>query len=168
MVKKFVCFMIIVITMLNVSCETNTSSLKYSSAKETIDTFLQNFETNKSKYQLKQAELIDISSQGGMVIGYYEDGKLKYIESAIFGETGKILYDIYFINNSLVYFIETDIKYDKTIYDEDFKIMEKNVKEYIINNDTMYQYNEKLILLDEGIKSKYVNTLNDFKKILLN
>jgi hypothetical protein len=166
--KKLAYFLIITVVMLSISYGLKSCYFTYNSAKGTVETFLQDFNTNKNKYQIKYAELNDLSSQGGLLNGYYEDENLKYIESSIFGETGKILYDIYFINNSLVYFVETHVKYDKTIYDEDFKVLEQNVREYLIKNDKIYQYNETLTLLDNDDIYKYLKVLNDFKKILSN
>ena len=149
--------------MIIVSCTNEAIQYDYSYGNKQINTYMQSLEANKNKYFKKEVDLNENSSQGAVAIGYFENNNLKIIESTIFGETGKKIFDVYFINEHLTYLVEVEIRYDKTIYETDFKIIEENIINYVLfEGKELFRYNKEFKTLEEvKDKSKYIDILND-------
>ncbi len=157
--------LLVFMIMINVSCSNEPKPNSFNEVEEKINNYNNVFDVNK--FNKKEVNLNELSSQGGTVIGYYEDTKLKYMITTFFGETGKKLYYYYFIDESLTYFEEIDIKYDKPIYEEGSKILRETIKKYIVLNDKLFEYKEKTREL-QNIKgaSNYLDILNRAKEAL--
>lgn len=170
MIKRIIVFTIIIImTILIASCSNYSKNYKYTIIKSKIESFVKDFDVNKNKSPKNEVELNEYSSEGGIVIGYYKGNNIKYIESIIYGEMGKTFYDIYFIDNTLTYFIKTDIKYDKPIYEDDFKIIEEKIKKYVILEEGLLEFNEMSETLNDVDKASIIiDAIEIFKESLKN
>ena len=133
-----------------------------------INDFMNDFKDSKEEYLIKEAPLDDMSTQGGEIKGYYIDNKLKYIDINIFGETGKIVYEIAYLNDTVVYFTKNEITYDKPIYFPDFTVQNEIISNYILYNKHIFEYNKELKQVSDDIELEYMEFLEDINNILSN
>lgn len=168
MAKRLVGTILMLVIILIVSCSDKTTSYSYDEIKNQIENFTQDLKENKDNYQVKEVDLYDVSSQGGMIVGYYHDKELRHIEVGIFGEMGRVLYDVYYINEGLIYLIKVDIEYDKPVYEDDFKVLEENIDEYIIISNKIFEYDKELKTVSDETASEYKVLIEDFEEMLEN
>ncbi len=164
--KVFLISMVFLIIVISISCSKNDNLSTFDSIKKNVNAYVQYCKENKDIFQTKEVGFNDISSEGGIINGYYFDNQQKYIKVGIFGEMGKKLYYIYFVNELLTYFVITDIQYDKPIYEEDFKVLEEDTNEYVIIKGKMFKYEIKLEPLDGVAEYEYKLLIEGFKEAL--
>ena len=143
----------------NVGLNTN----KITMINKDINMALENFNNVKENLKTLEIELNDISSQGGNLIAKYDNkNHIKYIESNIYGELGKIFYEYYIINKNVVYIIEDKIQYNKSIYEKDFQTESEQINKYIIYQNNIYKY------VSEGKmeEKKGQELIKDFKSFI--
>jgi hypothetical protein len=85
---------------------------------------VENFKSNKSKFNSDTFDILDHSTDGGELIVYH-DNEFNYIvlDFWLFGETGKLNYT-YWTDNDFKFKVvkKVDYEYDKPYYEEGFKI----------------------------------------------
>ncbi|MET4083457.1 hypothetical protein ABIB40_003429 [Pedobacter sp. UYP30] len=100
-------------------------------------------------FKKKKREVFDMSSEGGEIIGYYDNTFLTKAHSVFYGETGKVETDYYFNKTGLFFQYKKETFYDKPIYVKGFKIKK-------IEENRFYVYENKLIqwIVNKTLKSK--------------
>lgn len=146
---KFV-FLNFLIYILFVSCGNENKNGKDIPFKDesTIDTLYIVKEIKKqcteidsklSLYDKVEKVLLDESTEGAELTGYYGDKKLKKITGIYYRETGKSLVDYYYNGEEFICVYAKIFNYERPIYiDYDPKIKSTE-------RDTFYFYNENLI-----------------------
>jgi len=66
----------------------------------------------------KVVEVLEYSTQGGEVVGYYRDGKVVKVHVWLYGETGRMEEEIYFEGDSIWLINVKNFYYDRTIYED--------------------------------------------------
>ena len=84
-------------------------------------------------YRKKYNETSEISSEGGVVTGYYDKASLKKIHGIFYGEMGKTEADYYFNDKGLFFIYKKEVFYDKPMYLKDFKVKGAIETRYYIN-----------------------------------
>ena len=103
--------------------------------------------------------------KGGTVIGYYIGDALKYIEVRIYGEMFRCRYDIYYVSESLIYLVFTDIEYDMPYY-MDGCTEEETISEFILSDQALFSYTDGLSPADEETADDYKVLIKDFERSL--
>lgn len=138
-----------------------------------IDLYASSVAENLSKYQVKTAEIMDESAEGGEVIGYFDNDKKVYLEANIYGETGSVKYVYIYKDGSLVYIKNILNKY---MYEEAESVSSTEEIYYLLNEafaakvdaskNKIYETNEvinsELSLLIDG-SARYINKLNSYE-----
>lgn len=119
-----------------------------------IRRLIANMESENFKFDKKESDIMDESSEGGVIYSNLLDGELKYMEKQLFFEMGRLFEDIYFNENSPVYYRVTEHSYNVPMYidkeqaDEigsdyfDESKTKINIKEYFIENNLVIGFNK--------------------------
>lgn len=135
--------------------------------KTKIDSYIKNIEENKKNYKKVQTDLKVQSTEGGMVVAYYENEILRYISSSVFGELSQWNYKIYFIDESLTYFVETKEKYNKPFYMEGSKVVQVKEKPLVILENKWYKFcGENEMLTEQKKMTRYESIFKNIKESL--
>lgn len=138
------------------------------SIRQYIDKQVRDFRENREQYKVRQADY-KLLSEGGTIEGYYSGDKLKYVEVLVQGETVRISYNVYYIDESVVYFVETSVKYDSPISDENGSdIVGETRNEYLIINGRIHEYTSDMKMLNDEDTADYTAKLRDFERTLKN
>jgi hypothetical protein len=60
-------------------------------------------------------EVLDESTEGGALTGYFSGKSLRKLEAKFYGETGQALEEYYFWNDRLFFVLRVDTRYDKPL-----------------------------------------------------
>lgn len=140
----------------------------FESIKQYVDKQVQAFRENKSNHKVRQADY-NVSAEGGTIEGYYSDDTLKYIEVHIYGEMGRVSYNVYNIDDALRYFVKTSVQYENPInYEDGSRIAKETREEYLIINGRIYEYTSDLKTLSDTDEANYIELFSEFEKVLEN
>ena len=138
----------------------------FDSIKQYVEAQVRNFRENRNNYMVKQGDY-NVSTEGGTIEGHYSNDSLKYIEVHIYGEMGRVSYNIYYIDESLKYFVKTSVQYDSPIgIGGGSDIVEEKREEYLIINGRIYEYTSDLKTLSDTDEKDYTALFADFEKAL--
>jgi hypothetical protein len=132
-----------------------------------------NIEAQTLKYDKIEKDILEESSEGGTVAGYYNDGKLKKISAEIYGEMGKVHSD-YYLNNdgSLFFVLSQTYSYNKPIYIEGSEIQNVEEEKYYYDGNRLFKCvksNTEKPMNTPGFKNEekqFFDNLNNYKTIL--
>ncbi|HLG03636.1 MAG TPA: hypothetical protein VI731_08585 [Bacteroidia bacterium] len=96
---------------------------------------------NLQSYDTTETAIWDQSSEGGEVIGYFENDSLVLIEITYFGETGKTGLEFYFEKGQLIFVLDKHYEYNRPITDT--VMFDPNKTK--ITEDRYYFYQAQLI-----------------------
>ncbi|NLK87495.1 MAG: hypothetical protein GX279_08400 [Clostridiaceae bacterium] len=140
----------------------------FDSIKQYVETHVQDFRENRENYIMRQADY-DVSTEGGTIEGYYSGDVLKYVETHIYGEMGRLSYNVYYIDDSLKYFVETTVQYDNPINNESSSnVISETREEYLIINGRIHEYTSDLKILSETDEANYTELFRVFEQKLKN
>jgi hypothetical protein len=124
-----------------------------------------------------EADIYNIPSEGTHIIGLFTDSDIVQIESYCYGSIGKLISKYYF-SNEIVFIIEEMFIYEETInIDNEPRIIENNVTEYVIYNEMLYRIEreDELIICNADeyttviqLIDSYINELINIKYVLSN
>lgn len=167
MLKRILAILLIVtIALVLVSCSVNER--EYTDVINMIESYKNEVEKNIKNYEIRNVEYMDVSTEGGAIIGYYEEEDLKYAEVTICGEMGRVHYNYYFLSGSNIYLIKNDVRYDKPFYIEGYEETEEIVEYYFRENEVFYVDNKKKLLTNVDDNKDFLVELEDFKNALDN
>jgi len=95
---------------------------------------------NVSSYKIIEKELIDFSTEGGNVKGYYENGVMRLMVAEVYGETGQYTDSYYYKNGVLFFVFSKNTIYSAPVYLEGSEIVSIEENRYYFNNNTMIQW----------------------------
>lgn len=94
---------------------------------------------NINQYEVKKIYL-DESSEGGELLAYLKNGKIKKLEVKQYGHMGQWLFDYYFSDEQLVFAFSQNIKYNKPATMEGSKISERKENRYYFHKYLLYKW----------------------------
>lgn len=100
---------------------------------------IENFESNKAKFNSDTLELLDHSTDGGELIVYH-DNEFDYVvlDFWLYGETGKLNYTYWTDNDFRFEFVrKINFEYDKPYYEKGFKV--DTVTQYLTYSQSKYR-----------------------------
>lgn len=100
-----------------------------------------------AQYDKVEKEVYDESTEGAVLIGYYEKKELKKITGIYFRETGKTVAEYYFNGNDFFFVYLKEFNYEKPIY------IESSCKVKSIEESRYYFYKGELIKWISGNKT---------------
>jgi rubrerythrin len=131
------------------------SAISAQSQKENlaeIRTLYSQIQEEKATYDTAKVDIWDESTEGGKIVKYYKNGKLKLVEKKIFGEMYKETTEFYFDNDQLFFSFVKSIKYNRPIY-WDKKMAEEvgenevfDIRKSIIEENRYYFKDQELFL----------------------
>ena len=97
---------------------------------------------NINEYSKREKDVFGESSEGGVLLGYYEKGKLKKVSASIYGESGKTLSD-YYVDDSGLYFVkELSYFYNMPMYVKGSKIVQIQEFKFYFNKNEIIQWDD--------------------------
>lgn len=120
-----------------------TRNESFSNVEEQVNSYVTEFNAKKHSYTKTDADVNQLSTEGGTVTGYFNGTRLMLMESIICGETGQKKYDVYYIHDDLSYLSIIEMGYDKPITEPDSKIVSEAKTEYVIMNNKLKLYDKK-------------------------
>lgn len=133
-----ICFLHIAIFAL-FSCDNKNLHLLLSTREEIPSTKL-------DLYQEEERDFNGLSSQGGVLYNYKDQGSLRAQVVYILGEMGKVKCTFDYTEDGNIFIVENIYTYDKTIYEGDVQIVSTDTTKYVIYKDKVYK------LIDNKVK----------------
>src|SRR5690606_37119734 len=165
---------ILLLTIGLFSCVDNKKTDSNTDTKPEIETdseindfdLLENFRSNKRKFNSDTLEILDHSTDGGELIVYH-DNEFDYVvmDFWLYGETGKLNYTYWTDNNFKPRFVKkTDYEYDKPYYEEGFKI--DSITKYLTYSQPNYRLfdSDKKEITDRELVGSTKRELEKFYK----
>jgi hypothetical protein len=118
-------------------------------------------DNSKTQYATTSKQVLGRSTDGGVQIDYFKDGKILLAEVGLFGETVNYKAS-YFVRNDKVYYFHEEVdRYERSVYAEDFSSSSKSIeiKDYYFDGNQKlcsWFINQESQPIDEKVKA-YVN-----------
>ena len=154
--KKYISIFIIFIIIFISACELKNKESLFFEINHEINLYFREYFDKNIDYIKKECDINNLSTEGGLVEGYFEGGSLKYMKLSLFGEMGKTENNFYIINNKKVYAIVNTFEYDKPIYEFPEIIKDYKNEFYIIDNKIM-EYNININDIQESRNNNILN-----------
>ena len=106
---------------------------------------------NINSYKKVTKDLMDESTEGGVLEGYFKNGELKKIVVSYYGEMGKLIEEYYFWDNDLFFVFTQEYSYNMPINMDGSKVDK-------IYENRYYFHNDKLIRWLDPDKEKVANS----------
>jgi hypothetical protein len=114
-------------------------------------------EKAKQGYGKAEQDVFGKSSEGGLMISYYERSLLKKVKVIYYGEMGNATFEYYIDEGSVIYIRQEQVCYDKPMYFDDSKIATVEESKYYFINQELLQWKD--------LQGKIINPKSDqFKK----
>lgn len=175
MIKASVCSLLVIISFLSiVYAEGNIKKgmVNKEIIKQQFDNLIiktnriiKEIDINLGAYHKVESEIMDRSTEGGTLYGYYEGNILVKLIADFCGETGNNKTSYYFEKKNLVYIVEVEQLYDKPIpiYEGKVKVIKEDIFKYYIQNSQI-----RLMIDNEGkVLNKSQNELNNMSKNIM-
>lgn len=131
----------------NINEETSTNLLDTLRVINDIKKQYAEINANVAQYDKVEKEVYDESTEGAILIAYYDNKVLKKITGTYYGETGKTLMEYYFNGNDFFFIYSKEFNYEKPLsVDHSGKVASTTENRY-------YFYKEELIKWISGNKS---------------
>jgi hypothetical protein len=92
-------------------------------------------------YDKVEKDILGESTEGGVVMGFFQQANLRRISALIFGETGKVQFDYYIRNSGTPMFMRKQtFFYNKPIYIEGSQISKVQEELYYYDNDNLIRW----------------------------
>jgi uncharacterized protein YqkB len=151
--------MVILMLFLLTACNVKEGQTTFGSLEDKIDDYLIAFDVS-------DMELKEDSMHSG-VIGYFDQGQLKYKEITLADENQFTKYEIFFIDASLIYMTEYIEKYDPSGTKEKPIVSEESYEEYIFLDTMFADYNpEEEMIVERQDSEKYKELLVTFDTLI--
>ncbi len=117
----------------------------------------------KDKYKSDSTEIMNESTEGGVLISYNDGKYLVKMESYFYGETGQATEIYYFSNHKLIYFSYAYVKYKELLITNKYEIENQFKVIYYIDNNHIIkkEYSDESIANKYGYKSKSYNQIRN-------
>lgn len=126
-----------------------------------------------ASYSKVEKDILGQSTEGGVMIAYYDNSDLKKITTTYYGEMGKSITEYYFNQNGLFFAFRSDFFYNKPIYEEGFKVASVEENRYYFYKHTLFKWLDKNIKSVNPDTKKYqqedkyfIENIENFKKVL--
>ncbi|MDO9399162.1 MAG: hypothetical protein Q7T79_00530 [bacterium] len=120
-------------------------------------------------YKIVEEDMSGESTDGGMVVYYFENKNLKKITATYLGETGKSVNEYYYKNKELIFVLDQNYEYNRPMYYDEKMAKEDNDEEIFdinkskISEEKYYFYKNKLIMWIDEEKKEVQNIGDAFK-----
>jgi hypothetical protein len=152
----------------NKKTDSNTETKPEIETNSEINDFdlLENFKSNKRKFNSDTLEILDHSTDGGELIVYH-DNEFDYVvmDFWLYGETGKLNYTYWTDNDFKFKFVKkVNYEYDKPYYEEGFKV--DSVTRYLTYSQPNYRLfdSKKKEIMDKELVDSTKKELEEFYK----
>lgn len=81
-----------------------------------INTEYANINGDTAKFRVERKDILDQSSEGGLLEKFYEGKSLRKVILTLFGETGKSTSQYYFLNGEIIFVHDKEVRYQSPIY----------------------------------------------------
>ena len=104
--------------------------------------------SNINSYKKTKKDLMDQSTEGGELEGYYNHGELKKIVASYYGEMGKLIEEYYFYDNTLFFFFTQNYLYNMPLSMDGSKLEKIDENRYYFHDNKLIRWldpnNEKV------------------------
>lgn len=90
-----------------------------------------------SKYKKVKKDLSGFSTEGGVLVAYFDGSAIMKIVATFYGETGKASEDYYYRDNKLIFVLRTDYRYNKPLSG---KVIRTTVNRFYFGNDKLIRW----------------------------
>ena len=90
-------------------------------------------------YQKVQKELME-SAEGGQLTGYYEQGSLRKMVVANYGEMGREVKEYFFLDDRLFFVFEQEARYNAPMYTEGYKVESVREQRYYFHEGNLIRW----------------------------
>jgi hypothetical protein len=99
-------------------------------------------EINKAaaSFRVERKNVYGQSSEGGQLEKYYDDKTLRKAVLTLYGETGKIISEYYFMNAELILVNDKEARYKSAIYEGKPEIKSTEENKYYFNNKRLIRW----------------------------
>lgn len=97
-------------------------------------------ESAKQGYGKTEQDILGKSSEGGVMMSFYEWNFLKKVKVTYFGEMGNATFEYFVDEGSVIYIRKEQVSYDKPMYFDDSKIASIEESEYYFINQKLLKW----------------------------
>lgn len=139
-----------------------------------METWIKNIDTeytiinnDTAKFRMEVKKVFGQSSEGGSLEKYYDGKALRKAILILFGETGKLVSEYYFLNHELIFVHEKDLTYDAPFYIGKTEIKSEEENKFYFKNQILVRWldNEGKIVDPVKCLEKQIEILEDLKVI---
>jgi hypothetical protein len=126
-----------------------------------------NINSDTAKFRKEEKKVFGQSSEGGSLEKYYDGKTLRKAILILFGETGKLVSEYYFLNLELIFVHENDLTYNAPFYLGKTEIKSEEVNKFYFKNQRLIRWSVNDSKIQEGFlyPDKEEELLNDLKLI---
>jgi len=95
---------------------------------------------NLNSYKKIKKDLMDESTEGGELEGYFKKEELKKIVTSYYGEMGKLIEEYYFWDNELFFVFTQDYSYNMPMYMDGSKVDKIDENRYYIHKNKLIRW----------------------------
>ena len=107
-----------------------------------INEKVERIENDKQKYGKLEQDIFGKSSEGGVMMSYYEGSLLKKVKVTYYGEMGNATFEYYMNEGSVIYIRKEHVSYDKPMNFDDSKIASVEESIYYFINQELFQWKD--------------------------
>ena len=97
---------------------------------------------DKSNYYKMEKDLFGESSEGGVMIAYYSESKLRKVKVTYYGEMGQATFEYYLKDGEVIFIHRKVSNYNKPIYFSDSKVKSISTYKYYFFNENLLNSKE--------------------------
>jgi len=161
MKKAMLLLIVAFLALFAIGCaqEVERSESLFDSTKDNITLFFRDYYENNNNYAKKESDILGLSSEGGIVEGFFDGNELRRLRLSLLGSMGRAEYDYYLIDSQTIYVISKVFEYDRPFfenpsilreYSEEFFIIGGSVKKYSLEVNDLLESED-----DERIYSQF-------------
>ena len=155
MKKKCIVLAVFIIACLTGCSTGNTPQTSFTEFNHHAASYFREFYNENSTYTKKQCDISGLSTEGGVVEGYFDGEILKRIKLTLFGELAKSECNYYIIDDKNIYAVLITYEYDTIAY-ENPKIIKDYLTEFFIMDEKVMKYNAELGDISESENDKNI------------
>lgn len=108
--------------------------------EDPINTIRQHYASinrNAARYKKVRKELSGFSTEGGVLVAYFDGPAIMKIVATFYGESGKASEEFYYWEGKLIFVLRTDYRYNKPLSG---KVVRTTMNRYYFSNDKLIRW----------------------------
>lgn len=123
---------------------------------------------DSARYRKEKKEVFDQSSEGGNVVKYYDDKTLRKIVLTLFGESGKLMSEYYFMNQEVIFVYDKETIYTSPIYLGKIEVESREENKFYFKNEKLIRWvDNKAKVVDLMLYPEKEKEILDYIKSIL-